>query len=309
MNDSPPSPSYVDDLTTSTEVTTNKRPADAWGRSHVHVAREELVQLVVNGREHIQLVASPRDLEAWARGYLVTEAGLPASTPVTVVRVCRGTSETGESGAASETPPALPRTIIEVTIPRLTHNKESYDSLPRTWVLSTSGAPSTLAAAKLTKAKRKKRIVTPEWQVTPARIFGCQRELHRRNEVWRLTGGCHISGLFAPRGDPTPVCWAEDVGRHNTLDKVIGMGLATGLDFPRHFCITSGRLAGGMVAKVARVGIPLLVSNTAPLSTGIGVAEANGVTLVGFARPPHLTVYTRPARVSWEREPATSDTI
>jgi len=115
------------------------------------------------------------------------------------------------------------------------------------------------------------------------------------SDVWRRTGGVHCSVLFCDGDLVTRAC---DVGRHNTVDKVVGYAALRGLD--RSACILgcTGRQPAGMVAKAANAGIPIVVSRAASTDRGILTAERAGLTLVCFSRGERFTIYTHPGRVS-----------
>lgn len=114
------------------------------------------------------------------------------------------------------------------------------------------------------------------------------------SDTWRRTGGVHCSVLFCGGELVTRAC---DVGRHNTVDKVVGYATLRGLD--RSTCILgcTGRQPSGMVAKAANAGIPIVVSRAASTDRGILTAEQAGLTLIGFSRGERFTIYTHPERV------------
>lgn len=114
------------------------------------------------------------------------------------------------------------------------------------------------------------------------------------SDVWRRTGGVHCSVLFCGGDLVTRAC---DLGRHNTVDKVVGYATLRGLD--RSGCVLgcTGRQPAGMVAKAANAGIPIVVSRAASTDRGILTAERAGITLIGFSRGERFTIYTHPERV------------
>jgi FdhD protein len=108
--------------------------------------------------------------------------------------------------------------------------------------------------------------------------------------VFRETGGTH-SALLNREGEGV-VAFSEDVGRHNALDKVIGAAIMRKVDLGECILASSGRLSGEMVLKAAKAGIPVICSVSAPLLSGIRIAEAAGVTLIGFVRGRRMNQYT-----------------
>ncbi|WP_265581931.1 formate dehydrogenase accessory sulfurtransferase FdhD [Methanofollis aquaemaris] len=115
------------------------------------------------------------------------------------------------------------------------------------------------------------------------------------SDDWRRTGGLHCSVLFC---DGELVAKACDVGRHNTVDKVIGHAVLGGFDRSRCVIGCTGRQPVGMVAKAAHAGIPIVISRAASTDRGIAAAEEAGITLICFSRGDRFTVYTHPGRVA-----------
>jgi FdhD protein len=113
---------------------------------------------------------------------------------------------------------------------------------------------------------------------------------------FKKTGGLHNSGIF--KADGTMIAFSEDVGRHNTVDKVIGEGLLSKTHFTQCFLIITGRVPGDMIYKAAKAGIPIVASVTAVLNSGIFSAQKANITLIGFAREKRLNIYTNPERIT-----------
>lgn len=128
--------------------------------------------------------------------------------------------------------------------------------------------------------------------------------LKQRQRVFGQTGGAHAAAVFSAEGEL--IAEAEDLGRHNALDKVIGKCLLRGLSLEGCGVLLSSRLSLEMVSKAARAGLELIAAVSAPTSLAIEVAERAGITLCGFVRGERLTAYTHPFRLqdsSTERPP------
>lgn len=116
-------------------------------------------------------------------------------------------------------------------------------------------------------------------------------------KIWQKTAGVHVAQLkFEDK-----IIIREDVSRHVAVDKVIGAAAKEGYDFSRCYISYSGRMPADMLIKVIRVGIPIIISNAAPASSGIDVARAGNITMIGFVRDNRFTIFTSPERVDLDR--------
>lgn len=126
--------------------------------------------------------------------------------------------------------------------------------------------------------------------------FALIMEAMRRSQtLYGSTGGAHAAAVFSPAR--RIVAAAEDLGRHNALDKVIGQCLLQGQVLAGCGVVLSSRLSFEMVAKAARAGFEVVAAVSAPTSLAIDVAERLGITLCGFVRGDRATVYTHPRRI------------
>ncbi len=135
----------------------------------------------------------------------------------------------------------------------------------------------------------------PAWRIKAKVISNSVRQLNKLACTFKKTGGVHVAALFTRGG--ILVASAEDVGRHNAVDKVIGDASLREENIQNCFLTLSGRLTGDIVLKAARVGVPVVASLAAAVDSGVEVADKTGVTLVGFVRGKKMNAYTCPKRI------------
>jgi len=143
------------------------------------------------------------------------------------------------------------------------------------------------------RAKAASRKVPASLTIEPSDVLRMVLEIE--SDAWAKTGAVHCSALFSEGNLVVRSC---DVGRHNTVDKVVGFAILSDINLSRCVIACSGRQPAGMVAKAANAGIPIIISKAASTAQGILTAERAGVTLVCFARGDRFTVYTHPQRIS-----------
>ena len=127
------------------------------------------------------------------------------------------------------------------------------------------------------------------------RLIELREELGANQYSYNKTGGAHAAAVFSREG--TMLAIAEDVGRHNALDKSLGKVLLAGAKKEASIALISSRLSYEMVQKAARFGIEILAGVSAPTSLGIELARSINLTLIGFLRSNRGNIYTCPERV------------
>ncbi|MCS7120916.1 MAG: formate dehydrogenase accessory sulfurtransferase FdhD [Nitrososphaerota archaeon] len=131
--------------------------------------------------------------------------------------------------------------------------------------------------------------------VKPEIIMESMEELCSRSTIYSMTGGTHAAGIISLDGEI--MAFAEDVGRHNAVDKAVGEAALLGIDFGKMFLALTCRLSSKVVLKAVQVGVPLIASISAPTGLGVKLADSAGVTLIGFVRDGRMNVYSHPWRV------------
>ncbi len=123
--------------------------------------------------------------------------------------------------------------------------------------------------------------------------------LQGAESLYARARGVHASGLADGEG---LVAVAEDVGRHNTVDKLAGACLRDDINTSGLVLITTGRVSSEMMQKGARMGCPIVASRSSPTSLSIEMAEAWNITLVGYVRRGSMRIYTHPKRLLTDKE-------
>jgi FdhD protein len=228
---------------------------------------EAPVSLTVNGEVWITFMCTPVNLEALSIGFLYNEGIIEKMTEVVDVRLC----EHGDN--------------VDVW---LDHPAEQ----PTSW-RRTSGCTGGVTAVDLL-AKPNISFNDGQPRVLPEAIGHLVEMLFDAQELYRETGGVHTSALSD--GEKI-LCSAEDIGRHNTLDKIAGLCLLNNIWPEQRILITTGRISSEMLQKAARMQTPILISRTSPSSLSIEMAERYGITLIGYARRHRFNVYSNQIRI------------
>lgn len=135
-------------------------------------------------------------------------------------------------------------------------------------------------------------------KVTPSLLTSLPNQLLEIQTSFTQTGGMHAAALFQPDG--TLLAFQEDIGRHNALDKLIGWALLQNhIPLRQHILLLSGRISFELVQKASLTGLPIIAAVGAPSNLAIELAEANGITLVGFIKSDRFNIYCGEERVEF----------
>ncbi len=233
------------------------------------VVEELPVHIELNGKRIVTLMASHTDLEELALGWLFAEHLIDSADDIVGFWVC-GRGE-----------------IVEV------FTGTDRASVRNPWrQIVTSGCASGGPEAAELWALIPRVTADPgiDWQT----LAELMRAMLDRADLHKDVGGVHSAALASRLG---LVAYAEDVGRHNAVDKVIGRGLLERVDFSKLALLTTGRISSEMAYKAARCGIGLSASLTVPTSLAIEIAQRAGITLVGRAASPRRHAFTHPHRL------------
>jgi FdhD protein len=137
-------------------------------------------------------------------------------------------------------------------------------------------------------------VLRSDFWVQRQEIFEGVRSI-LKSKIFRETQAVHSAGLFK-RGAEI-ICLAEDIGRHNALDKVIGYGLLNGIDFANTFAASTGRQPSEMVLRCGNANIPIIATKGVATIRAIEIAQKIGFTIVGLVRDGGMAVYSNPTRI------------
>ncbi len=138
-------------------------------------------------------------------------------------------------------------------------------------------------------------VVTRERVMGLRRVLGLKAAFEARKEIFPIVGSTHSAAVFDFEGEM--MAFAEDIGRHNALDKTMGALVHGRLQERAYIAILSSRLSFEMVQKAAAAGIEVLAGVSAATTLAARVAEDKGITLIGFLRRNRMNIYTHPGRI------------
>ena len=257
-----------------------RRPVERWRDGSVrhvddHVAEEVPVAFVYNDVPFAVMMATPADLEDFARGFALSE-GIVASPADVVVESVEHFIEGSE---------------IRLRIPGA---RAEALALRRRSMSGRSGC-GVCGSELLEAALRYPAPVTTDVRVSPDALSKALRALRDAQSIAALTGATHAAGWASLDG--TLQLAREDVGRHNALDKLIGALHTQDFDPATGFLVVTSRASYEMAMKAASVGIALMAAISAPTALAISLAQRAHLTLIGFARDDGHAVYTHAQRL------------
>ncbi|MCS7283355.1 MAG: formate dehydrogenase accessory sulfurtransferase FdhD [Anaerolineae bacterium] len=229
------------------------------------VPQEEEFILTVNGQDLVGLMCTPTLLEELALGFLYNEGLIDGLDDVASLRLC-------EAGRA-----------VDIWLRRSVE-------LPSLHTI-TSGCSGGMTFEAL---HQRREPLQSALTVTPDQVLTLARRLQEAAVLYRQTRGIHAAALA--RGTEL-LFVAEDVGRHNTVDKLAGLCLRRGHPMADAILIATGRISSEMLIKAVRMRVPIVISFSSPTSRSVDLAQAWNITLIGYARGQTFQVYAGAGRI------------
>ena len=234
---------------------------EVWSQTSVMLPREVPLTIYVNGQELMTILCTPTRIEYLVVGFLYSEGIITSLNDIVSLRL-------SEEDLIAEV--CLTKTDYSVPLRRT--------RTPSGMSLGTQG-----------------QKVASDLVVTPQELMELMKQLRQQQKLFWHTGGTHCSAL----GSRTQIIViAEDIGRHNTLDKILGECLMKGLPTQDHILLTTGRISSEMVLKVAQMQTPIIVSKGAPTERAVRLAYELNITVVGYTRESRLSVFSGEERLA-----------
>lgn len=251
------------------ELSVRRRRGDAIETAIDHVGQECPVALVFNGISHAVMMCTPRDLEAFAVGFAISEGIVARGSDIKDIDVI----------LHADAPLPHAEVHLEVVQEAFAALKDKRRALAGRTGCGVCGIESIdlldLAPERVPDTGFLARLA-------PDALERAARELPAHQALTRLTGGLHAAAWCDATG--TIRMAFEDVGRHNALDKLIGSLVLSRADTTDGFVFLSSRASYELVRKAARVDIPMVATISAPSSLAIAIAQQAGLRLVSFCR-------------------------
>jgi FdhD protein len=236
---------------------------EGWVRTSVRVPSEMGLTIYVNRQELVTILCTPTKLNCLVLGFLYSEGIISGTGDVASMRVCEEES------------------LADVMLSNPEYKLPTLRTL-------TSGCGG--GVAFITRGQR----VDSSLVVSPREVLSLLKQLQEQMALYRLCGGVHASALSDTKN---LLVVAEDIGRHNTLDKIQGECLLRGLSIKDGLLLSTGRISSEMLLKAAKMQTPVVISRTSPTERAISLARDLGIALVGYARGSRLSVYSHPERL------------
>jgi len=264
-------------------------------------ATEEPLEIRLHGRPFAVVMRTPGADRELAAGFLLAEQVISGSDDLGTIEYCTERQPQSSQSRLSKEVSALSASsavasenIVNVTLMDQARVERALADRRQVTTNSSCGMCGRRTIESLTANVAP---VASTWTMPAPILLRLPERLRAAQAGFDETGGLHAAGLFTPDGQLAD--HAEDVGRHNAVDKVVGrMLLREALPLSQHLLCVSGRTSFEIVQKAVLAGIPIVAAVSAPSSLAIELAHESGITLVGFVRGDSFNIYAHPQRIT-----------
>jgi FdhD protein len=254
-----------------------------WSSAVDRAATEEPLEIRLHDRPFAVVMRTPGADRELAAGFLLSE------------RVLRSADDLGTIAHCTDPGADHPENIVNVTLtdPAAAGLDKLFEARRN---VTTSAACGMCGRVTIESLRVEGARLDSDWSISSSTVVTIPDRLRESQAVFDQTGGLHGAGLFTREAELEVI--AEDVGRHNAVDKVVGRLLMQDrLPLSDRLLFVSGRTSFEIVQKAFLAGIPIVAAVSAPSTLAIDLAEECGVTLIGFLRGPSFNIYAGSGRI------------
>ena len=233
-------------------------------------ARELPITIILNDQELVTMLCSPTNLEYLAVGFLYSEGLLKSKDEIKKIFV------DDERGV--------------VRLETVEDKEFVQDVLFKRIISSGCGRGASFYSTADTTSQK----VESQMKISTDEVFALVNEFQHGSAVYLATGGVHSAALCDKK---SILVFSEDIGRHNAIDKIFGKCLLEDISTDDRVVITSGRISSEILHKVAKRGIPIIISISVPTNLGVRIADNLGITLISSVRGKRMNVCTNGWRI------------
>ncbi len=254
--------------------------------------------LYVNRQELLTFMCTPTQLHCLALGFLLSEGLISALSDVWQLRVFTAENRVYIYFPAAGLNSELHQHSCEEAVGSIDVRLCAALPARREKRILTSGCGGGLSFDDLSGQRRP---LQSDLCLPATQICALMSHMQQHANLYHQSRGVHCSGLY-DAASGAQLVQAEDVGRHNTLDKIRGACLLAGIATRDQVLVTSGRISTEMIGKAYKMEVPVLISRTSPTITSIRLAQHWNMTLVGYVRNRQMRIYTGAERIAFERD-------
>lgn len=236
---------------------------EGWLEEQVALPSEMSLTIFINSVEVVTILCTPAKLNCLVTGFLYSEGIISSVSDIAGMRIC------------DEEPTADIQLL----------DKKYTAPVRRTLTSGCGGGIS---------FDTQRQRIDSNLVATPQEISALMKQLHQHQHLFRQTGGLHSSALC---NREQILATAEDIGRHNTLDKILGECLLRNIPTRDSILLTTGRMSSEMLLKAAKMQAAIVVSRGSPTGRAVALGRELNMTVVGYARGNRLSVFSGEKRL------------